>query len=58
MGKMADSRGKGVNFVRQDLRLETPPGIFDLILYLNLVFTYFEDDLQRQILRCLAWMEP
>ena len=44
----------GVNFVRQDLRLETPPGIFDLIMCRNLVFTYFEDNLQRQILRRLA----
>lgn len=43
-----------VNFICQDVRVETPPGIFDLILCRNLVFTYFDDDSQRQILRRLA----
>jgi chemotaxis protein methyltransferase CheR len=36
------------------VRVETPPGVFDLILCRNLIFTYFEDNLQRQILRRLA----
>jgi chemotaxis protein methyltransferase CheR len=35
----------------QDVRIEMPPGIFDLILCRNLVFTYFDDELQREILR-------
>lgn len=43
-----------VNFICQDVRVETPPGIFDLILCRNLIFTYFEDELQRQILRRMA----
>jgi len=45
---------KEVDFMCQDLRVETPPGIFDLILCRNLVFTYFDDELQRRILRRLA----
>jgi len=43
----------GVNFIRQDVRCENPPGIFDLILCRNLVFTYFGPDLQRQVLKRL-----
>ena len=43
-----------VRFICQDVRNETPPGVFDLILCRNLAFTYFEDEVQRQILRRLA----
>ena len=41
---------QGVTFMCQDVRQETPAGIFDLILCRNLVFTYFDDAAQRQIL--------
>ena len=44
---------QGLNFMRHDVRVETPPGVFDLILCRNLVMTYFEPDLQRQVLRRL-----
>ncbi len=40
-----------VKFICQDVRVATPPGSFDLILCRNLVCTYFDDMLQRQILR-------
>jgi chemotaxis protein methyltransferase CheR len=49
---------EGVNFIRQDIRTESPDGLFHLILCRNLAFTYFETALQRQILqyisRCLV----
>lgn len=35
----------------QDVRVATPPGVFDLILCRNLVFTYFDDNVQKEILR-------
>ena len=42
-----------VDFVEQDIRLTMPAGEFDLILCRNLVFTYFDIDLQSKILRSL-----
>lgn len=45
---------KEVDFMCQDIRIEMPPGIFDLISCRNLVFTYFDDELQGRILRRLA----
>lgn len=36
-----------VQFQLQDIRSEMPEGTFDLILCRNLVFTYFQEDLQR-----------
>ncbi len=39
-----------VRFLRQDIREEWPAGPFQLILCRNLVFTYFEPALQREIL--------
>jgi chemotaxis protein methyltransferase CheR len=45
---------RDVRFLCQDVRHDIPPGAFDLILCRNLVLTYFDDDLQRQILRRLA----
>jgi chemotaxis protein methyltransferase CheR len=45
----------GVDLRLQDIRSESPPGNFHLILCRNLVFTYFEESLQREILdRLLA----
>lgn len=42
---------QGVNFMRQDVRVETPPGMFDLVLCRNLAMTYFDPDLQKQVLQ-------
>lgn len=42
-------RGR-VELLRQDIRLEMPPGPFDLVLCRNLVFTYFEASLQAELL--------
>jgi chemotaxis protein methyltransferase CheR len=41
---------EGIGFVQQDVRTALPEGIFHLILCRNLVFTYFDEDTQRQIL--------
>jgi chemotaxis protein methyltransferase CheR len=41
---------RGVSFARGDVRRELPAGPFDLILCRNLVFTYFVDSLQHEIL--------
>lgn len=40
---------KGVEFALQDIRQSMPAGPFDLILCRNLVFTYFDDALQRSV---------
>lgn len=42
---------RGVQFVEQDIREEQPEGCFDLVLCRNLVFTYFAEDRQREILK-------
>jgi chemotaxis protein methyltransferase CheR len=48
-----------VTFAVQDIRHGTPEGSFDLILCRNLVFTYFDEDLQRELLpRILARLSP
>jgi chemotaxis protein methyltransferase CheR len=39
----------GVEFRQQDIRYELPNGPFDLVLCRNLAFTYFEEELQREI---------
>jgi len=39
-----------VNFLEQDIRSETPDGLFHLILCRNIVFTYFDEALQKEIL--------
>ncbi len=41
---------KAVSFLRQDIRHEMPKELFDLVLCRNLVFTYFDDALQRTLL--------
>lgn len=38
-----------VELVQQDIRLEMPPGPFDLVLCRNLVFTYFDASLQSEL---------
>jgi chemotaxis protein methyltransferase CheR len=44
----------GVAFALQDIRSEQPAGPFDLILCRNLVFTYFEPELQNSMLDRIA----
>lgn len=43
-----------ITFVRQDVREELPDGPFHLVLCRNLVFTYYDDALQRELLDRLA----
>jgi chemotaxis protein methyltransferase CheR len=45
---------ESVDFVRHDVRDGAPGGPFDLVLCRNLVFTYYDDELQREIGRHLA----
>jgi chemotaxis protein methyltransferase CheR len=45
----ADAREK-VAFMAQDVRTQMPPGLFHLILCRNLVFTYFDEALRRELL--------
>jgi chemotaxis protein methyltransferase CheR len=42
---------EAVTFVQQDIRETAPPGPFHLILCRYLVFTYFDDVLQRETLQ-------
>jgi chemotaxis protein methyltransferase CheR len=42
---------ENVEFLRQDIRQQLPEGTFHLILCRNLVFTYFDEGLQRETLR-------
>jgi chemotaxis protein methyltransferase CheR len=42
---------RSVRLVMQDIRRSMPDGPFDLILCRNLVFTYFDDPLQRRLLK-------
>jgi chemotaxis protein methyltransferase CheR len=42
---------ENIEFVHQDIREQMPGGPFDLILCRNLVFTYFEEALQQEILK-------
>src|SRR3990170_315678 len=44
---------RDVEFLRQDIREEMPPGVFDLILCRNLAFTYFDEQGQSNALRRL-----
>jgi chemotaxis protein methyltransferase CheR len=41
---------QGINFLWQDLRVETPTSVFDLILCRYVAFTYFAPPLQRSVL--------
>ena len=48
-----------VQFLEQDIRKDLPEGEFDLILCRNLVFTYFEDCLQKKVLdRMITKLKP
>lgn len=41
----------GVEFIEQDIREQVPEGQFHLVLCRNLVFTYFQEDLQNNIFK-------
>lgn len=45
---------RGVEFRRQDLRVQAPEGSFHLVFCRNLAFTYFDDAGQREVLRRIA----
>lgn len=49
-----DVHREALTFLHQDIRFEIPQGPFDLILCRNLVFTYFEPDLQLTMLDRMA----
>ncbi len=50
---------RGIQFMQQDVREINPIETFDLVLCRNLVFTYFEEDLQRSALdRMRAVLKP
>ena len=40
---------KGIEWVQQDIREESPPGPFDVALCRNLAFTYFGESVQRSV---------
>lgn len=52
--RLRDSMREPVRFARCDVREGLPEGPFDLILCRNLVFTYFDDALQREVLSGLT----
>jgi chemotaxis protein methyltransferase CheR len=45
---------ENIDFYQQDIRKELPEGNFHLVLCRNLVFTYFENDMQIDILKRIA----
>jgi len=48
-----------VQFMKQDIRYDVPDGEFELILCRNLVFTYFQEDLQRETFdRMMTKLKP
>lgn len=48
----------GVILRRHDLRTGPPDGPFDLVLCRNLAFTYFDEDLQRDVVETIAASQP
>jgi chemotaxis protein methyltransferase CheR len=46
-----DAFRKNTAFVKQDIRMDMPKGPFDIILCRNLVLTYYDTDLQADILK-------
>ena len=45
---------ESVSWLCQDVRVETPQGPFDLVLCRNLVLTYFDEALQREVMNRVA----
>jgi chemotaxis protein methyltransferase CheR len=52
--RLRDEIRRAVEFRSQDVRGETPDDTYHLILCRNLVFTYFDESLQREILERVA----
>lgn len=49
----------GIEILRQDIRREQPAGPFDLVCCRHLVFTYFDEKLQEEVLaRMMAQLRP
>jgi chemotaxis protein methyltransferase CheR len=51
---LKDEYRSSVTFMLQDIRERAPEGLFHLILCRNLVFTYFDEMLQRKTLQRLS----
>jgi chemotaxis protein methyltransferase CheR len=51
---LKDEYRSSVTFMLQDIRECAPEGLFDLILCRNLVFTYFDETLQRKTMQGLS----
>jgi chemotaxis protein methyltransferase CheR len=51
---VADRFREYVSWLCQDVRVETPPGPFDLVLCRNLALTYFDEALQREVMNRVA----
>jgi chemotaxis protein methyltransferase CheR len=49
--RLKDRHRKDIEFLVQDVRHETPAGPFEIVLCRNLVFTYYEESLQTEILK-------
>jgi chemotaxis protein methyltransferase CheR len=57
--RLGDGFRDGVEFIEQDIRSDVPEGRFQLVLCRNLVFTYFEEQLQTEVLaNILDRLEP
>lgn len=41
--------GKNIEWIQQDIRILQPSGVFDLVLFRNLIATYFEPSLQVKL---------
>lgn len=52
--RLQDIYRRGITWKRQDIREEMPAGPFDLVFCRNLVFTYFDEPLQRRCLQAIA----
>lgn len=53
-GRLRPEYRERVDFLQRDVRDGAPGGPFDLVLCRNLVFTYFADELQREVARIFA----
>jgi chemotaxis protein methyltransferase CheR len=52
--RIQDSFRTPIAWIQQDVLSEAPEGMFDIVLCRYLVFTYYDFDLQRQILSRIA----
>lgn len=52
--KIRDPFAENIEFIEQDIRMQEPEGFFHAIFCRNLVLTYFEEALQREILQRIS----